>query len=175
MSENLSESYIDVLSFLPSNIACEIGRITIAFSAMEDAFSVLIRSLLGVGPSTAQAVIFKIRNLTDRIDLARTLVRLRLKDFSETLETIARVERNNERRNVLIHHALTQITFNIDPRAHEISFQKKDHRIRRAPVNTKMKGLEFTELVKEIRATTRKLESIAQVCKLELARGGPSP
>lgn len=171
-----SESYPDLLRFVPENISYEIGRVTIAFSLLEDALSFLIYGLLGVGPVTGQAVVFKIRNLTDRIDLARTLVGLRLPDFHETFEAINRVEKNNERRNVLIHHALTQITYNLDPNAHEVSYQKKDHRIRKTPVNTKMKAAEFTELVEKIRATTRKLESAAQLCKLELARKGkPSP
>jgi hypothetical protein len=174
MSENTGD-FIDLVRFVPDNIALEIGRTTIAFSLIEDALNALIAALLGVGPATGQAVTFKIRNITDRIELARSLVNLRLKDFTETLDAITRVEEANKRRNVLIHYALNQITYNLDPAAHEVNFQKKDHYLRKVPISTKMKAAEFKALTDEIRIVALKVESVTQLCKLSLARGGSSP
>jgi hypothetical protein len=175
MSDNL-DGYVDFVQFVPDTILVEMGRTTAAFGFMEDALNELIGTLLGAGPKTTQAVTFKIRNITDRMALARKLVELRIPTFNEKiLDAIGLAEKANERRNVIIHHALTEIRWNEDPAVHQVSFQKKDHYSRKTPVQTMMSGADFKSLSGEVRTAAIKVGAATKMCALILKQSGPSP
>lgn len=174
MANNLDD-VPDLQSFIPQNIIEEIGRITVSFSFLEDELNGLITDLLGAGMAAGQAVTFTIRNITDRIELARTLVRKKVKfddHRDEALLALKETEAANDRRNTLIHHAITRITFNIDPDAHLIEYRKKDFRIREKPKDTVFKAGELKVLRTDLKKITFDLARAA--LKHRVACGQPT-
>jgi hypothetical protein len=163
MTDNIDD-LPDVVSFLPQKVAEEIGKSTVAFSLMEDALNGLIADLLGAGMTAGQAVTFKIRNITDRFELAKILVDLKVKfddHKTEALDAIKKASEANGRRNILIHHAITSITFNVKPGSHLIKYRKKDHRIRKKPVETALKTTELEAITRDLRLLARALGGAA--------------
>jgi hypothetical protein len=151
----MSEKIIpDPVSFIPQNILEEIGRITISFGFLEDELNGLISDLLGAGKKAGQAVTFKIRSITDRIDLARMLVDSKIKidnHRSDVLASLTEMEAANERRNTLIHHGIRRIAFNVDPNGNLIEFRKKDYLLRETPKDTPFKARELKALRDDLR------------------------
>lgn len=180
MAENLENLAPDLVSFLPPEIAHEIGNSTVAFSLVEDSLNALIGELLNAGDVAGQAVTFTIRNITDRIELARTLVKDKMKNGlqEETLEKLNRVVDVNTRRNTLIHHALTTIRYNVEPGSHVLEYRKKDHLIRKTSQRTILKSPDFKALTTDLRLLFRALDGATTMYKLARARAAkqsPSP
>jgi hypothetical protein len=119
MTENLDDLAPDLVSFFPPELARELGNSTVAFSLVEDSLNGLIGELLNSGDVAGQAVTFTIRNITDRIELARMLVKDKTDGDLQihALEQLDKVETANARRNTLIHHALTTIRYSVDKMA----------------------------------------------------------
>jgi hypothetical protein len=141
---------------------------------MEDSLNALIAELLGAGPTAGQAVTFTIRNFTDRVELARTLIKDKAAEFEsvrdEALAELKKAADANDRRNTLIHHAITRISFNVSPDGHVIEFRKKDHRLREIPKDTVLKGAEFGKLTTDLRLLARSLLGAISSYRLARAR-----
>jgi hypothetical protein len=158
------DNVLDFLSFLPPSILEENGKIAIAFTFMEDELNGFISDLLCAGMTAGQGVTSAIRNITDRIELARTLVKSKVKidDHRATaLDLLADTQKANTKRNTLIHGAITRFTFNVDPDAHEVEYLKKDHRVRERK-GVPFKVAELKHLTKELRRLALELSKSAQ-------------
>ncbi|MFZ3352340.1 MAG: hypothetical protein WA268_15890 [Xanthobacteraceae bacterium] len=132
MTENLDDLAPDIVSFLPSNVAEEVGKSTVAFSLLEDSLNRLISEFLNSGRAAGQAVTFRIRNIIDKIELARQLAADKAGKTTrdEILSVLGKVQAINDRRNTLIHYAITQIQWNVDEESHVVRYRKKDFLIR---------------------------------------------
>lgn len=160
MADDLDGLAPDVVSFIPPNILEEIGKITAAFSILEDELNGFISDMLGAGSTAGQAVTFRIRNISDRIELAKTLVPVKIKfddHREEATANLVKLGTLNDRRNVLVHYAIHQIKFNEDPDAHEVGYRKKDHRLREVPAEKAFKASDLRALAKEIRLLGRSI------------------
>jgi hypothetical protein len=94
----------DIVSFVPQNVLLEIGKITVTFSFLEDELNGFIAVLLRAGPQAGQAVTFKIRSITERIQLAQALVNIKIKSEDrqrKALSLLTDLEEANKRRNTL--------------------------------------------------------------------------
>ncbi|MGA8612658.1 MAG: hypothetical protein WB760_13310 [Xanthobacteraceae bacterium] len=144
----------EFISFFPENVLLEIGKISVTFSFLEDELNGYIGVLLGSGTQASQAVTFRIRNITDRIQLAQTLVDIKIKFDDDRRREATSLLRDlaeaNDRRNTLIHHGIIQVTYNVDPKEHTIKFRKKDYLIRETPIETSFKAREFEELREDL-------------------------
>jgi len=172
MTENLDDLAPDLVSFFPPEVAQEIGNTTVAFSLVEDSLNGLIGELLSSGDVAGQAVTFTIRNLTDRIELARMLIKDKMKgDLQrDALEKLNKVDAANARRNTLIHHALATIRYNVDKDGHVLEYRKKDYLLRERPILTKLRSTDFKALTNDLRLLFRALDGLANSYKLARAR-----
>jgi hypothetical protein len=168
---------LDLISFLPPDIAIEIGRSTVSFSIMEDSLNDLISDLLNSGKVAGQAVTFTIRNITDRIELARTLAKDKAPAESrdEILSVLTKVGEANARRNTLIHQAIVEIRFGTDPQALTVQYRKKDYLIRETPKTTILSGSDFGALTTDLRLLFRALDGARNSYKLSRARAAKQP
>jgi hypothetical protein len=163
---------IDPMALVPHTLL-EIGRVTSAFSTMEDELNAFIADLLGSGMAAGQAVTFAIRNITDRIDLARTLIKLKIKGSNDqgTADAISlRIIDANARRNTLAHQGISAVAFSVDPDEHQVTFRKKDYLIR-LPKTTPMKTKEMRELAEELYDLAIEIATVAHAFRV--ASGNP--